>query len=61
MHAVPIKVSNALHRIHHEINSHLIFLNFKAGFDNYRFTSYISYILYAWFAHRIFVATQKQY
>jgi len=48
----------------HEIDSQSIFLNFKAGFGNWRFTSYISYFLYPWFvhvAHRIFVTTQKQY
>jgi len=34
MKTVPIKVSNALQRIYHEINSQLIFLNFKAGFGD---------------------------
>jgi len=63
---VTIKVSNAceFQCIYHEINSQLIFLNFKAGFGDERFTSYSSYFLCAWFvhvAHRIFVATQKQY
>jgi len=34
MQTVPIKVSNALQRIYYEINSQLIFMNFKAGFAN---------------------------
>jgi len=31
MQTVPIKVSNALQRIYHEIDGQLIFLNFEAG------------------------------
>jgi len=34
MQTVPIKVSNALQRIYHEIDSQLTFLNFKAGFGD---------------------------
>jgi len=34
MQTVTIKVSNALQYIYHEINSQLIFLNFKAGFGD---------------------------
>jgi len=34
MQTVPIKVSNALQRIYHEISSQLIVLNFKAGFGD---------------------------
>jgi len=33
MQSVLIKVSNALLCIYHEINSQLVFLNFKGGFD----------------------------
>jgi len=34
MQTVPIKVSNALQRNYHEIDSQLLFLNFKAGFGD---------------------------
>jgi len=64
MQTVLIKVSNSVSCIYHEIDSQLIFLNFKAGFGNWRFTRCIAFILYAWFlhiAHRIFFTIQKQY
>jgi len=36
MQIVPIKVSRALQRVYHEIDSHPIFLNFNTGFENWR-------------------------
>jgi len=36
----------------------LIFLNFKAGFGDWRFTSYIPYFLYAWFPHFVCILDQ---
>jgi len=34
MQTIPIKVSNALQCNYHDINSQLVFLNFKSGFGN---------------------------
>jgi len=47
MQTAPVKVSNALQCIHHEIDSQLMFLTFKAGCGNWHFTINISYFLYA--------------
>jgi len=43
MQTVPIKVSNALQSIYHEIDSQLIFLNFKAA--HARFSLYAKAVL----------------
>jgi len=62
MQTVLIKVSNGLQHIYHEIDSQLIFLNFKAGFGNLRFTSYILFcMLGLYMLHTgFFLTTRKQ-
>ena len=55
------QVFKCLQGIYHELDSQLIFLNFKAGCGYLHFISSISYFSYAWFVHiaRTFFYPQK--